>query len=239
MPELLQAGEVQGRTFAGSVGRAHAASGWWRARLALLIAGALAGAGCLSAPAARASTGPVYLTGPCDYDAARTYTPNWETRWGGTLVADSAGALYSPAKIATARGSGWDSSLLSYDWNYLLVMQDDGNLVLHRVADVHTEFCGGEAPGHGDWMYYRDLGVAWASGPTYWGGETGPTVAALQADGNLVVYESQAGAIPIWASNSSGSPVTSQYRLVVQDDGNLVIYLGAQVIWDRYAGSHR
>lgn len=46
----------------------------------------------------------------------------------------------------------------------------------------------------------------------------------MQADGNFVVYHQHlSNAKPLWASNTNGKG-TAPYRLVAQNDGNLVIY---------------
>lgn len=49
-------------------------------------------------------------------------------------------------------------------------------------------------------------------------GQTGNDSAAMQTDGNFVLY---AGSSPTWASDTSGN---GGARLVMQDDGNLVVY---------------
>ncbi|KAL7836089.1 hypothetical protein AOLI_G00273730 [Acnodon oligacanthus] len=49
--------------------------------------------------------------------------------------------------------------------------------------------------------------------------------AIFQDDGNFVIY----GWKPLWASNTYGKPVT---RLIMQGDGNLVLYTGdGQPLW--------
>lgn len=55
--------------------------------------------------------------------------------------------------------------------------------------------------------------------------------AALQTDGNLVVRD-PAGR-PVWAANTDGFTAAT---LIVQDDGNLVIYNKGVAIWDRFSG---
>ena len=79
--------------------------------------------------------------------------------------------------------------------HYRLWFNADGNLQLWNVANN---------------------GVVWESGSQ---GET----LAMQADGNLVVYD-RAGEV-VWASGTSGN---RDACLAVQDDGNLVIYTADQ-----------
>jgi hypothetical protein len=53
---------------------------------------------------------------------------------------------------------------------------------------------------------------------------TGASIAAMQGDGNLVLY---AGS-PVWSSQTFGHPGAA---LAVQSDGNVVIYGGGQALW--------
>jgi hypothetical protein len=138
--------------------------------------------------------------------------------------------------------------LYSPDGHYVLIMQDDGNLV--------------------DYAWPRPL---WASNTT----NHPYSVLEMQTDGNLVVYGQ--GHVPIWASNTGGHPGAylemqndanmvirasngaviwasgatdarldggqalqpgwqfqspdRQYRLVMQTDGNLVLYKGGTALW--------
>jgi len=83
-------------------------------------------------------------------------------------------------------------SLTSGNGANVLVMQGDGNLVLLRQ------------------------GVPQWSSRTY---NHPGAYAAMQPDGNLVVYSSSGA--PLWYSGTSGNPGAVTY---VQDDGNIVIY---------------
>jgi hypothetical protein len=60
--------------------------------------------------------------------------------------------------------------------------------------------------------------------------------AAMQADGNLVVYDAQSR--PQWASRTEGSGVARGFSLAMQDDGNLVVYdsRGSQPLWSLGTG---
>ncbi len=85
-----------------------------------------------------------------------------------------------------------------------VIMQGDGNLVVYEV------FNGREFP-------------VWASNTMGSGG----TMAALQTDGNFVVYRPDGR--PVWASNTF---TREEIHIRMQDDGNLVIYTAAgRPIW--------
>jgi hypothetical protein len=87
---------------------------------------------------------------------------------------------------------------------YVLIMQDDGNLVHYRVIGNPPDF----APGvtfNGE--------ATWATGTA-----ARNSVLDVQSDGNLVIYDSNGK--PIWKTNTSGTPA----GLYVQDDGNVVLY---------------
>lgn len=75
--------------------------------------------------------------------------------------------------------------------------------------------------GDGNLVLYNAAGVAiWSS---Y---RPGGDFLVLQADNNLVVYQNAGGAV--WASNTFGS---GAQVLVVQDDGNMVLYSATQAVW--------
>jgi len=92
-----------------------------------------------------------------------------------------------------------NQSLVSCDGRFDLVMQGDGNLVLYQAG--------------------------WALWHTETHGQTGAW-AALQDDGNLVVYS--AWDTPLWSSETNGYWGAA---LAVQDDGNMVIYDGWTAVW--------
>ncbi len=91
------------------------------------------------------------------------------------------------------------STLISADNAYTLAMQGDGNLVVY--GSCH--------------------GAIWST-RTY--GHPGAYL-AMQTDSNAVVYSAQTGG-PLWDSATFGYGVPRLYRtrLVVQNDGNLVMY---------------
>jgi hypothetical protein len=95
------------------------------------------------------------------------------------------------------------NSIVSYDGQFTLVFQVDGNLVL-----------------------YGCFGVAiWASNTSY--DSTHTRAVFMQDDGNLVMY---IDSVAVWASNTAGKG-KGPYYLSMQDDGNLVIYGSTGAIW--------
>ena len=93
-------------------------------------------------------------------------------------------------------------SLTSNNGCFQLVMQNDGNLVL----------------------YGRGGRAIWATGTT--GKEV--EFAIMQGDGNFVLYAP--GGRPTWATNP-GNVGSAGFRLIVQDDGNAVVYANDRPIW--------
>ena len=149
-----------------------------------------------------------------------------------------------------ARGQSWASC----DGRFSLAMQSDGNLVLYSfgyplwatstvgsgdIAIMQTD---------GNFVLYSDHSrPLFATGTDGHGG----AVLAIQDDANLVVY---AGATPLWASNTAGMPAAptacgeidpghglavgegiascdGQHTLILQTDGNLVLYHGGAATW--------
>lgn len=109
-----------------------------------------------------------------------------------------------PADVTLQSGDG----LVSEAEEYLFFNQGDGNLVT-----------------------YTNLGQAtWASNTCAAGLSHGDLV--LLTDGNLVLYDTQGSGKPFWASMSQGlSKSAGPYRLVMQDDGNLMIYGNSAATW--------
>jgi hypothetical protein len=138
-----------------------------------------------------------------------------------------------------------------------LVMQNDGNLVLYDGATPlwasawHTgkeekksvsSLGIDQALRHWDQLVSPDgkwtatfhsdgnFVVAYEKHPK-WSTRTqghGATRITLQGDHNLVIYTPKG---PIWSSNTAGKG--SSAKLVIQDDGNLVLLDGTTVLWDR------
>ena len=102
-------------------------------------------------------------------------------------------------------------SLASPNQNYLLLLQDDGNLVLYQIAADGTR-----AP-------------YWATNTEWLPASERPMLLSMQSDAHLVLYD--AANLPRWSSGTWGDGFVDPY-LVLQDDSNLVIYHnGSTPIW--------
>jgi hypothetical protein len=133
--------------------------------------------------------------------------------------------------------------LVSGGGQYTLIMQDDGNLVVYGNGCVVWSSNTSNVPGEGanDLSMQTDgnLVIYTGTGVPLWASHTAGTNSLhMQVDGNLVVYNNVGK--PLWASGAGNadqlcSPHTrgldwyihspdSQYKLLMQDDGNLVIY---------------
>jgi len=137
--------------------------------------------------------------------------------------------------------------LTSPDGTYRLVMQTDGNLVLYKASQALWS-TGGSGAGSRAVMQADGNLVVYNGSTARWSSTTGGfdgSVLKLQDDGNLVV--SDAGrAVWTWSGGYSGHVLASgqqlapgrmarspngTYRLVMQTDGNLVLYKGFQALW--------
>jgi hypothetical protein len=134
--------------------------------------------------------------------------------------------------------------LASPDGHYDLVMQSDGNLVLYITGgrSVWSSKTSGQTGDHAVMQTDGNLVLYDASNQAIWSTNTSGASCAhltLQNDGNLVLY-GPSGAV--WASNTVNSVLEpgdslnpgeelvsyhEQYRLIMQGDGNLVLYDGA------------
>lgn len=92
-------------------------------------------------------------------------------------------------------------SLESADSRFSLLLQDDGNLVLYRLAD----------------------GIPLRATQTQ-GYVVGSAI--MQTDGNFVLYTPPG--VPVWASNTEAFGGSS---IPLQNDGNLVVYQGSTARW--------
>jgi hypothetical protein len=163
----------------------------------------------------------------------------------GTGMSDNRGAIWSikprvsqastPPKEPILRASPGHNArlyekgrLTSPSGNYVLIMQEDGNLVLYR-----GECANNPSPSCAVWDSRTHR-------------ERGSYYLAMQEDGNLVVYRGRPPDNPsnaIWDSHTFRS--IGNYFLAVQDDGNVVIYEGTGLsdhrgaIWSIRAGRIR
>jgi hypothetical protein len=102
--------------------------------------------------------------------------------------------------------------LKSRDGRFKLILQGDGNLVL-----------------------YGPTGALWSTQ------QFDTAYAVVQADGNFVTY--RADSTPNWSTGTrlkdwtTGTRIRSD-RLVVQSDGNLVLYSPKRAVWSSRTGAH-
>ncbi|MEI8338966.1 MAG: hypothetical protein WCF91_03515 [bacterium] len=98
--------------------------------------------------------------------------------------------------------------LRSADWRYILVMQNDGNLVLFSANGYRPLWHSSTYGNYGAYAVMQadgNLVVYSSSNRALWNSRTfghGPSVLKVQADGNLVIYKS--GNIATWNSQTFG-----------------------------------
>ena len=157
--------------------------------------------------------------------------------------------------IGSGEGLGPGGAVTSCDGRFTLTMQTDGNLVLYSLGvpmwASGTDGAGGYVAimqGDGNFVVYDDTSSPlFATGTD---GHSGATL-AIQDDGNTVVY---AGGSALWATNTDGiyaapsacgaiepghglapgesvSSCDGRFALVMQGDGNLVLYMGGTALW--------
>jgi methionine-rich copper-binding protein CopC len=120
-----------------------------------------------------------------------------------------------------------------------MLMQGDGNLVLYDgTTAVWASNTGGNPGAYldvqniGNVVIYSGTTPIWTAQPTtllpgqFISSPNGQYVLTLQADGNLVEYN--AAGTPLWASGTQGKGVT---EMLMQGDGNLVLYSGGTAVW--------
>jgi hypothetical protein len=135
-----------------------------------------------------------------------------------SVVLSQSAALANPNTLGPGQSlPAAYSYLTSNNMQYMLVLQGDNNLVLYRVSDWH---------------------VLWASNTNTPVPSTGVCNACyaltlvMKSDGNLVLISHKS--VPfgtgnlVWQSNTSGNKGST---LVLQDDGNLVIYPATNATW--------
>eukprot|EP00584_Thalassiosira_punctigera_P009655 CAMPEP_0172526210 /NCGR_PEP_ID=MMETSP1067-20121228/1162_1 /TAXON_ID=265564 ORGANISM="Thalassiosira punctigera, Strain Tpunct2005C2" /NCGR_SAMPLE_ID=MMETSP1067 /ASSEMBLY_ACC=CAM_ASM_000444 /LENGTH=592 /DNA_ID=CAMNT_0013309661 /DNA_START=89 /DNA_END=1867 /DNA_ORIENTATION=- len=136
----------------------------------------------------------------------------------GGLSIDNVAALDinpapTPSPTGLKRGDALhgDDYVLSSNGQYVLKYQLDGNLVLSRIQPTYK--------------------VIWASGT----GGKGVGEAAMQGDGNFVVYT--AGGTAVWSSGTAGNHGA---YLQLSDTGSLEIFnVNGEVIWDKLSGDEQ
>lgn len=168
-----------------------------------------------------------------------------------TVIAQNAG-------LASGQSINVGKYILSSDAQSTLVLQGDGNLVLY--SDYKPTWWSGTA-GHTNASYLAmqtdgNLVEYSSSNQPIWSSGTAGNPGAylsLQSDGNLVVYSSTNQ--PLWASGSINVPGffntsdttlpngdlypnqylesdNGNYKLLLQTDGNLVLYYQGAAIWN-------
>ena len=146
--------------------------------------------------------------------------------------------------------------LLSADKHIVLVLQDDGNLVLYRNGiATWSSLTWGKTPSQLEMQTDGSLVITFTDN-TRWSSNTlgnAGSRLALQNDGNLVIYNTQNK--PTWNTNTwlsssqlsipnnilksgllyKGQQLESpngRYKLIFQDDGNLVLYSPFRAVWN-------
>lgn len=172
-----------------------------------------------------------------------------------SLAALPAVAAASTNALATYATLTAGQAIVSPDGHYKLVMQGDGNLVEYIVGG-RALWASGTAGGgathavmqsNGNLVLYNAAGAAvWSSNSQ----GTGCPQLVIQDDGNVVIYSPRA----IWATHtvehlmeagdalhpgwSIYSP-SEDYKVVMQGDGNLVLYDGAgKALWASGTSGH-
>lgn len=165
-------------------------------------------------------------------------------------------ALAATSVLAAGGTLATGASLVSPNGRYACIMQGDGNLVVYRSGGVAiwNSGTGGQGPskliaqGDGNLVIYKNGGGATWSTST--NGVSAPRL-VMQDDGNLVLYDNTNRAV--WCSTggfigdrllagerlTSGQQMVSRggkYRLIMQSDGNLVIYTGSTALWNTSTG---
>ena len=138
---------------------------------------------------------------------------------------------------------------------YRLVMQGDGNLVLYTQGRaLWSSRTAGHAgaravmQGDGNLVVYQGPTPLWSSRTA---GHPGALL-VVQKDANVVIYASQGGRA-LWATNTGNASLrrgerlrpgyalysrTRQYRLIMQGDGNLVLYTHGRALWSSHTVDH-
>jgi uncharacterized protein YaiE (UPF0345 family) len=118
------------------------------------------------------------------------------------------GTIHSMVSVGYPNVPHKGQYLISDNLQYALAMQPDGNLVLYASSNE----------------------VLWQSGTVDHGSVTGARSFAFQSNGNLVLLNSVGDTL--WATGTIGQSAGEQ--LVVQDDGNVVVYQNGHAVWQTH-----
>lgn len=165
--------------------------------------------------------------------------------------------LTTASKLTAGHSLLAGQRLVSPDGQYELLMRRNGNLVEYMQGHaLWTSHTGGHSGAHATMQRHGNLVVQAASGKVLWSSHTGgrPLAAyylAVQPDANLVIYTPANSALwssatvsdTLWANDTltAGQYLHSpngQYRLIMQGDGNLVVYSGGTAIWASGTAGH-
>ncbi|KAJ1556410.1 hypothetical protein HK405_009493 [Cladochytrium tenue] len=153
------------------------------------------------------------------------YKEGGEAIWATNTSQPNAHPVDHPRNFSTSYGSAHANSLpcnacirrgdaiFSPSRRFFLTLQQDGNLVLY---DSH----------HGGGSSARAM---WASNTS----RSPADLLVMQRDGNLCLYVASRGQGDCkWSSDTWSHGIGHEYRLSVQDDGNVVLYKnGSEAIW--------
>ncbi len=153
-----------------------------------------------------------------------------------------------------------NQSLTSCNRQYTLSLQNDGNVLLNR-SDNKAVWATNTGNSNGSSFVMQEDGnvvlYAGGTGKSLWSSNTGGHPGAylvVQDDGNLAIYAANTSEKPIWsvpqkvcsstlqdgqelAADQSITSCNGQFSLVVQSDGNLVVYdSGGKALWSTNTG---
>lgn len=184
--------------------------------------------------------------------------------WSSSTNGRPDGLSYSNSRVLSLAHVIGGQTLTSVDGKFTLSMQGDGNLVLYnnKGLALWSSRTSGNAGSFLNLQGDGNLVVYSPNGKPLWNtGTSHRSISSLimQTDGNLVLYDTQGRSV--WNTNtmqktlaatptnslSSGQQLTSNqsitssngsYRLVLQGDGNLVMYSKNGAVWST-ATDHR